>query len=201
MGIFGRPVCAHPSCVAQRGAPVAERAPVKEPQARSRPRIRRFLLEAVVFVGIVLAVSAWQTRHLVSPGTPAPDFELEALDGTRTSLASLHGKRVLLHFWATWCGVCRQELPALNAVQGHLGADETLLTIVADSEDREGLRKFVAEHGIRYPVLLATPELLRAFHIDAFPTNYYLSPEGIVRSRTVGMSTRLSFRARLALSR
>lgn len=154
-----------------------------------------------MFVGIVVAASAWETRNLVPSGAPAPNFELEALDGPRTSLASLHGKRVLLHFWATWCGVCRQEFSSLNAVQDGLGKDEVLYAIVADSEDRAGLRQFVAEHGIRYPVLLATPEVLKDFHIEAFPTNYYLRPEGIIQSRTVGMSTRLSFRARLGLSR
>lgn len=173
-------------------------APTRQP---TRTRWRRVLFEAALLGGVFLAASAWQTRQLVSSGLPAPAFDLPALDGSRTSLASLRGKRVLLHFWATWCGVCRQELSALNAVQDGLGAEEELVTIVADTDDRSALERFVREHGLRYPVLLGTPEVLRAFRIGAFPTNYYLSPDGIIRGQTVGMSTRLSFRARLALAR
>lgn len=162
---------------------------------------RRSILEIIAIIGAILAVSAWQTRNLLSTDVPAPAFELPALDGSRVSLASLHGKRTLLHFWATWCGVCRQELSALNAVQDGLSGDEALVTIVADSDDVEHVRQFTREHGLRYPVLLATPEVLRDYRIGAFPTNYYVAPNGIVRSRTIGMSTRWSFRARLALSR
>jgi thiol-disulfide isomerase/thioredoxin len=117
------------------------------------------------------------------------------------SLESLRGKRVLVHLWATWCGVCRMELGALEAVHAGLGPDEALVSIVADAEDRTAVAAFVKEHGIRYPVLLGTDEVLRAFRVTAFPTNYYLDGSGAIRGATVGMSTRLSMKVRLALAR
>lgn len=164
-------------------------------------RRHRWILEVAVVLALVLAVTTWQTRHLAPTGEPAPAFRLEALDGSSVSLESLRGKRVLLHFWATWCGVCRQELSALSAVHRSLGANEALVTVVADSGDADAVRQFGSEHGLAYPILLGTPEILREYRVGAFPTNYYLDERGVVRGRTVGMSTRWAMQARLALAR
>jgi hypothetical protein len=97
--------------------------------------------------------------------------------------------------------VCRREFDALNAVNRGLGPDEALLTVVADSEDRERVRAFVAEHGIEYPVLLGTNAMLRAFHVDMFPTNYYVDAAGGVASHTIGMSTRVALASRLSCAK
>jgi peroxiredoxin len=167
---------------------------------RRRPRWLRWLLEAVVILGVFAAVSAWQTRDLPSGGA-APPFALKALDGNVVRLEDLRGKTVLLHFWATWCGVCRYETSALNAVHARLDAREALVSIVADSEDVDQVRRFVAERGIRYPVLLGTPELLERYRVSAFPTNYFIAPDGTIRSSSVGMSTRWSLAARMGCAR
>lgn len=171
-----------------------------EPRERWR-RIRRFALELALFAGLYLAIVAYQDRHLVKTGALAPRFDLPSLGGGTVSLDSLRGKRVLLHFWATWCGVCNLEFPALNAVHRELAPDETLVSIVADSDDAEALRRFVAEKGLQYPVLLASSETLRAYRVDTLPTNYFLDATGRVESRTVGMSNRMALKARLALAR
>jgi thiol-disulfide isomerase/thioredoxin len=51
------------------------------------------------------------------PGSPAPDFTLAARDGGKVSLADLKGQVVMINFWATWCGPCRQEMPLLAQLQ------------------------------------------------------------------------------------
>ena len=166
---------------------------------RPRGGARRTMLELAVFVGLIAAVSAWQERHLLPTRGVAPAFELEGVDGARLSLESLRGKRVVIHFWATWCGVCQREFGALNAVQEGLAPDQVVLSIVADSDDAEHVRQVMADEHIRYPVLLGTAEVLRAFRVDTFPTNYYIDRQGRITSHTVGMSTRWSVRARLGL--
>jgi len=180
-------------------------ATAQEPEAghgfRSLFRKYRFVFEIGAVVALYFAVTAYQGRHLVGSGTVAPAFSLATLDGESVSLDSLRGKRVLLHFWATWCGVCRQEFGALNAVQGSLSADEALVTVVADSDDPEAIRRFAQEHQLRYPILLASESVVRDYRVSAFPTNYFIDPSGQVNSHTVGMSTRLSLNARLALAR
>jgi peroxiredoxin len=159
------------------------------------------VIELGLFVGLYLAMTTFQERHLLAKGTLPPNFTLMSVDGSEVSLDSLHGKRVVLHFWATWCGVCRQEFGALDAVRRGLGPDEALVTIVADGEDRERIRKFVATEHLLYPVLLGSEDVVHAFHVSAFPTNYFLDKAGRITGHTVGMSTRVSVAARLALSR
>jgi len=168
---------------------------MSDPRPR-RPLWLRWVLEALVVLGLFAAVSAWQTRELPSDG-PAPALALKTLDGTVVRLEELRGKTLLLHFWATWCGVCRYEIPAVNAVYDGLDGREALLSVVADSEDVDNVRRFVAERGIRYPVLLATPEVLERYRVRAFPTNYFIDPGGMIRSSTMGMSTRWSLAARM----
>jgi peroxiredoxin len=183
--------------------PTAATAPEPEAGSAARGLFRkyRFILEIGAVLALYFGVTAYQGRHLVGTGGEAPAFSLTALDGSTVSLDSLRGKRVLLHFWATWCGVCRQEFGALNAVKSGLAGDEALVTVVADSEDPEAIRRFAKEHDLRYPILLASENVVREYRVRAFPTNYFIDPSGRVTAHTVGMSTRFSLNARLALAR
>jgi thiol-disulfide isomerase/thioredoxin len=132
---------------------------------------------------------------------PVPALELTDLQGKRVSLAEFRGKTLLVHFWATWCGVCRQEFGALNALQRNLGSNEMLLSVVADSDQRTHVERFVREHRLEYPVLLGTQKVLEDYKIEAFPTNYYVDGAGRLRDKTVGLSTRMSMGARMACAK
>ena len=72
--------------------------------------------------------------------------------------------------------------------------------MVADADDEAQLRRFVQEHEIDYPVLLADDEILRQYRVTAFPTTYFLTPEGSIDSSTVGLSNRFAYQARLSLA-
>jgi peroxiredoxin len=155
-------------------------------------------LQILAVLGLWLAVGAYQTRrHAGGSGGPAPDFTLTDLAGRRTALHDFRHKKVVLHFFATWCGVCKAELPSVRRVHGSLDEDEVLLAIAADSDDPEALRRFASEHDLRYPILLATDEVLSAYAVDRYPTNYYLNGDGSVSSSTVGLSTLLGMKLRL----
>ena len=108
---------------------------------------------------------------------------------------------MLIHFFATWCGVCRAELPSLRGLSRNLGPNETLLAIVEDSDDVEAVRRFAREHELSYPILLGTRETLRAYRVSSFPTNYYVNGDGSIQASTVGLSTRLGMAFRLFLTR
>jgi peroxiredoxin len=168
---------------------------------RRRPLWLRWLMEGVLLAGAFFVIGAFQERHLVDKGTMAPGFDLPSMDGGRVTLANLRGRRVLLHFWAPWCNVCRLEFATLSKMHHHLGNDEALVSIVADAPDLPALRHFAAEHGIDYPVLIGTEDVVRAFHVNAFPTNYYLDSDGRVRDHTVGMTTRYAAQARLGCTK
>lgn len=168
---------------------------------RRRSRVLRWILEGVLLVGAFFAISGWQERHLIDKGAVAPAFDLPDLTGHRVSLESLRGHRVLLHFWAPWCGVCRREFGTLSALNRHLDPNEKLVSLIADAPATEELRHFVAEHEIDYPVLIANDDVVRAFHVTAFPTNYYLDADGRVRDHTIGMTTRFAAQARLGCAK
>ncbi|HET7543431.1 MAG TPA: TlpA disulfide reductase family protein [Polyangiaceae bacterium] len=159
-----------------------------------------FALQVALVASVFVAVTAYQTRHHLARQS-APDFSLLDLSGNRVSLSQYRGKRVLLHFFATWCGVCRAELPSLRSLQRNLDADEALLAIVEDSDDVEAVRRFAREHELGYPILLGTREILRAYRVSSFPTNYYVNGDGTVRTTTVGLSTRLGMTLRLFQTR
>lgn len=168
-------------------------------EAKPRRRWTRWLGEIVFFLVILLGIQWWQRRDLMpADGRPAPQVQLLDLEDRPVSLADFKGMRVQLHFWATWCGVCRMEHGALNAVHDGLGKDQKLVAIVADGQDVEKLKSYIEEQGIRYPVLRADDAALKAFGVKQFPTNYFLSPDGTLSANDVGWSTRWGMRARLS---
>ncbi|MBX3185104.1 MAG: TlpA family protein disulfide reductase [Polyangiaceae bacterium] len=186
----------------QRSDAAVSPADTGAPQARKSfaRRALGWALQGVVVVLIFLGASHYRTRTLLpSDGSQqAPQLQLAMLDGSRFDLEALRGKRVLVHFWATWCGVCLQELGTLNRLHDALEPDEALITVVADGDDPEAIRRFVKEHQIRYPVLLGDAAAIAAYRVQAFPTNYYLDAEGRIRGTDVGMSTRIGMQWRIA---
>lgn len=158
-----------------------------------------FAAQGIGVVAFVFALGAFQTRkHLRA--RVAPDFVLPELSGRRISLADFRGKKVLLHFFATWCGVCRVELPSLRGLAQHLGQNEVLVAVVEDSTDVEAVRRFAREHELTYPILLGSPEVIRAYRVSAFPTNYFVNGDGTIAGSSVGLSTRLGMATHLWLT-
>ncbi len=165
-----------------------------------RSRLPSYLGQIALVVAIYVGISAWQTRtHLDS--VAAPEFELRSLSGATVKLSEMRNKSVVLHFWATWCGVCKLEIGSLKSLAKSLGSDQVLVSVVADADDEAQLRRFVQEHEIDYPVLLADEKILRQYRVTAFPTTYFLTPDGSIDSSTVGLSNRFAYRARLSLAR
>ncbi len=111
---------------------------------------------------------------------PAPDFSLTTLDGSTASLSDYRGKPVILNFWATWCGPCRVEIPALEAAwQNHQG--EAVFLGVDVQEDPLQVADFAQQLGMTYPVLLdETAETAQLYRVRAFPTTVFIDGQGVV---------------------
>lgn len=169
---------------------------------KSAPDLKKRLGTVAYYVAFFLVFWAlaglYQTRkHAGKSGAPAPAFTLLDLSGREVSLAQFRHKKVVLHFFATWCGVCKVELPSVRGVYANLDSDEVLLAIAEDADDVDALRRFALEHDLKYPILRATPEVLRAYGVSAFPTNYYVNGDGSVDSSSTGLATRLGMELRL----
>jgi thiol-disulfide isomerase/thioredoxin len=134
---------------------------------------------ALVAVGVCslgLASSAAEN----SPQIPVfPNLAFTSIDGSRQiDLESVRGRPVLLTFWASWCGPCRQELPELEKLAKELsGAGFTLITVNTDRSPAMGER-FLQTYGIDVPVYRMSPRDLAALGVHSLPTNVLLDREG-----------------------
>jgi peroxiredoxin len=173
--------------------------PPKKRRGR-RPRWRRWIVQLLIIVGILAGIQLWQKRGLLSPGVQAPGFDLRSLDGQQVTLVDYRGKTVLLQFWATWCGVCKADVPSIKSLNEALSGDEALLSIAVDS-DPEAVRRFVKEEGIRYPVLLGTRKVMAAYEIEQLPTAYVIDAAGEIASRDVGWSSSYGHQVRMDCAR
>ena len=118
---------------------------------------------------------------------PAPDFQLERLSGGTVKLSDLKGKVVVLNFWATWCGPCRQEMPHLAKVyEKYRDRGFEILAITTDEKsDRPKVAPFVKEHGLTFPVLY-DDGTADAYGVNGMPTTVYIDVQGRTRYQTTG---------------
>ena len=119
---------------------------------------------------------------------PAPDVPFTAPDGSQTTLAASNGKVRLVNFWATWCAPCREEMPALQALQQDLGgADFEVLLVATGRNAPEGIARFFSEEGITMQTALDPKGALgRAAGIAGLPVTLVLDREGREVARLTG---------------
>jgi cytochrome c-type biogenesis protein len=130
--------------------------------------------------------------------TPAPDVEFEALDGKAIRLSSLHGRVVLLNFWATWCLPCRAEIPEFNALQRDLESKGFSVVGVSVSpvDTADSIRSFQKDIKQDYTVLRGPETIGTQFgNGPGLPVTYLLDREGRIRQKFNGPQTRESFEA------
>ncbi len=118
----------------------------------------------------------------------SPDFSFSTLEGEHVDSDELRGEVVVLNFWATWCGPCKLEMPALQSLHeeyAHTGV--TVLGLATDVGGSDPIRDFLAERDITYPVGRATYQHRRSFGgIRGIPTTFIIDREGVVQHRVVG---------------
>jgi thiol-disulfide isomerase/thioredoxin len=114
----------------------------------------------------------------------APTFTARTLSGATFDLASLKGQAVVLNFWATWCGPCRFEVPAVSRFAAR--HPDIAVVGVVSPEPLAQVRRAVGELEIDYPVVLGSPEILAAYAITTFPTTIFVDSEGRVSNAHVG---------------
>ena len=129
----------------------------------------------VIFTVSTLAASSLQ-------GQVAPDFVLRSATGENLRLSEYRGDVVLINFWATWCGPCRQEMPLLDDLYGrYQRVGFNLLGVNIDEDSRRAMQ-MVQELGVNFPVLFDEhKEVSKLYEVEAMPVTILVDREGIVR--------------------
>jgi peroxiredoxin len=115
-------------------------------------------------------------------GAAAPAFELASPDGKRkVQLKSQAGKVVVIDFWATWCGPCRESFPAYQRLALKFGDKLSVIGISVD-EEPAGIALFAKETGAQFPLAWDDGQIAsRSYQPPTMPTAYVVDPNGIVR--------------------
>ena len=164
-----------------------------------RHRLAVPCLTLVVISGIVLGpFSATESvqagkrpgleRGVVHVGDEAPNFTLRDLHGNMTSLSQLRGKVVLLNFWATWCGPCRVEMPAMEQLyQSFPRREFEILAVSTDAQGAAVTRPFQKQMGLTFPILHDSEYRTGlAYGARTLPITFMLDRQGIVRQKIFG---------------
>jgi len=120
----------------------------------------------------------------------APNFELRTLDGQEIVLFKLKGKVILLDFWATWCGPCRESIPHL--IQLYNTYQKNGLEVIGMNVDRgdiDTIRHFVKSLDIPYPITITSQEVERGYGVTGLPTTILVDKEGRIREKIAGYTS------------
>jgi len=129
-----------------------------------------------------LIVAALLASSALAGGTSAPDFVLPARDGSTVRLSELRGQVVMINFWATWCGPCRQEMPLLALLQSKYEPLGFTLLAVNVEPDSAAAQDWLKGMAADLPVLFDRKNTVaESFGVQGMPSSVFVDRTGNVR--------------------
>lgn len=133
-------------------------------------------------LSVALTLGAGAAQSAVTASSAAPDFTLRSTGGLNQRLQEQRGRVVMINFWATWCGPCRQEMPQLNKLNDKYRSAGFVLLGVNVDEDASQAADLARKLGITFPVLLDTDKKVsRLYDISTMPSTLLIDRDGRVR--------------------
>lgn len=132
--------------------------------------------------GAVLALTMAVNVHAVGLQDDAPDFTLKSLEGSNLRLEEYRGQVVLLNFWASWCGPCRQEMPLLDRLH-HRYEDTGFAVLGVNVEGEPGpAQEIVDKTNVTFPILIDDGQKVsEMYNLQAMPSTVVIDRDGVVR--------------------
>ncbi|MEQ8859461.1 MAG: TlpA disulfide reductase family protein [Pseudomonadales bacterium] len=134
------------------------------------------VLAALIAVGLAVPAGA------VTLQDTAPDFTLKSLEGSNLRLDEYRGQVVLINFWASWCGPCRQEMPLLDRLhQRYVDTGFAVLGINVEGEEAPA-RELIDRIPVTFPVLIDEGQLVsELYRLEAMPSTVVVDRDGVIR--------------------
>lgn len=151
----------------------------------------------VLLLGLVwISLTAWlapmpsqASLPVPHPGFAAPGFSLQNASNETTSLSDLHGKVVVVNFWASWCTPCQAEMPALQYAHQHFSPDKVaILAVNSTAQDNfQAAVNFIDSLGLSLPILFDREGTITTlYQVKGFPTTLFIDKNGIIRDLIIG---------------
>jgi peroxiredoxin len=164
----------------------------KNPVIRGSRRYWRWSVEIILLVTLFFALHAYQTRDLVRG--PAPAFKARLIDGEWVNLEGYRGRPLLLHFWASWCPVCRLQQGSIDSI----AQDQQVLTVTLDDMSGPALQRWMRQQGVSFPVIQdQAAEIAAQYGVHAVPSSIIIDAAGQIRFTEAGFTTETGLRLRL----
>jgi peroxiredoxin len=130
-------------------------------------------------------------RFIADPGRArkdfAPDFSVRLASGEELNLDVLQGKVVLLDFWGSWCGPCRESVPALKKLFSKLDPSQAMLISIDEGDSQEKWAQFVQKNQMTWPQIFDEGnEVAEAYSVHSFPHYFLISKNGIILEKMDG---------------
>src|SRR5215207_2305132 len=132
--------------------------------------------------GVTVAAMLAMTSLVGASASMAPSFSLPSRAGDNVSLAQLKGKVVMLNFWASWCGPCRQEMPLLEQMHKRYSAlGFTLVGVNVDANSKDA-EDWLSKTPVSFPVLFdRESKVSKMYDVSAMPSTVFIDRQGNVR--------------------
>lgn len=130
-------------------------------------------------------------------GLLAPDFTGISMQGERISLSELHGGKVVVNFWAIWCGPCKTEIPELDAFFQRNQEKVTMFSVEVDGT-RSDVEAFLQGTPLVYPVILDSEKgslISNLYQINSIPATFLIDEQGLIVERIIGSTTQSKLEA------
>lgn len=139
--------------------------------------LKTFLVGAAFFIATASGLASSSLE-----GQAAPDFVLKSSSGENLRLSEHRGEVVMINFWATWCGPCRQEMPLLDDLYSRYErVGFSLLGVNIDDDSRRAMQ-MIEELGVNFPVLFdERKEVSKLYDVQAMPVTVLVDREGTIR--------------------
>lgn len=146
------------------------------------------LLVSILFISSLChAIEPPRGIILVEPPKPAPGLKLRNMDDETFDLKQYRGRWVFVHFWASWCGPCRREMPIIQALEKKFDSAKLKIVLINTAESDETVFTFLGEVSPELSTLMDRNGLVtEAWSPRGLPATYLVDPKGIVRYQALG---------------